>query len=62
MSAPNEDLRDIFAVISALGFIMRGVPNEDVPKEAYAMADLLIKERNVEVAVGLPVIRKRKSK
>ena len=62
MSQPNEDLRDVFAAIAALGFIMRGVPNDDVPRESYAMADKLIEAREPEIPAGLPAIRKRRAR
>lgn len=62
MSAPSEELRDVFAAISALGFIMRGVPSDDVPKEAYAMADRMLEAREPEIPVGLPPIKRRRTR
>ncbi len=61
MSEGNETLRDVFAGLCAMALIMRGVPDDDVADSAYAMADRLMDARDPE-PVGLPAIKKRKSK
>lgn len=62
MSEAKDELRDVFAAISALGFIMRGVPNNDVPREAYAMADKLLEARDPVIPSGLPAIKRRRTR
>lgn len=57
----KETLRDLFAGLCAMAFIMRGVRDESVPEQAYNMADSLMDARDPDV-VGLPAIKKRKTK
>lgn len=57
----KETLRDMFAGMCAMAFIMRGVPDDAVPEQAYEMADRLMDTRDPDVA-GLPAIKKRKIK
>ena len=62
MSESNEeDLRNIFAGLSAMAFIMRGLPDDDVPVKAYEMADKLIEAKD-PVQIGLPALKRRKAK
>ena len=57
----KEDLRNIFAGLSAMAFIMRGMPDDDVPARSYEMADRLIEARNPD-PIGLPAIKRKKTK
>lgn len=62
MSESNEeDLRNIFAGLSAMALIIRGVPDDDVPSKAYEMADKLIEAKD-PVQIGLPALKRRRSK
>ena len=57
----KETLRSVFAGLSALAYIMRGVPDSEVPKMAYEMADRLLEASEPKVEIGIPAIRKRKA-
>lgn len=57
----KETLRDVFAGLCAMAFIMRGVPDDTVADQAYDMADRLMEARDPE-PIGLPAIKRRKAK
>jgi hypothetical protein len=61
MSDNTETLRDVFAGMCALALIMRGIPDDAVPTKSYEMADRLMEARDPD-PVGLPAIKRRKSK
>lgn len=61
MSDGQETLRDVFAGMCAMALIMRGVPDDTVPSKSYEMADKLMEARDPN-PVGLPAIKRRKSK
>lgn len=54
----SDELRNIFAGISAIALMIRGVPDDDVPIKAYEMADKLIAAKDIS-PVGLPALKKK---
>jgi len=56
----QETLRDVFAGLCAMAFIMRGVPDDEVSDKSYDMADKLMEARMPKA--GLQALKKRKPK
>ena len=54
----SDDLRNIFAGLSAAALIIRGVPDDDVPQKAYDMADKLLEAKD-QLPAGLPALKKK---
>jgi hypothetical protein len=61
----DEDLRDCFAMFTLCGIVMRGIDDEiieDVAINAYKMADAMLEARKPQETVGLPAIKRKRSK
>lgn len=54
----SDELRNIFAGMSAMALMIRGVPDDDIPIQAYEMADKLIRAKDLP-PVGLPALKKK---
>ena len=56
-------LRDIFAGLAMNGWIISGdYPNEQIPNIAYAMADAMMEAREPKLTIGLPAIKRKRTK
>jgi hypothetical protein len=55
----DQDLRDCFAFMLTAGFAIKGEIN---PKAIWEIADMLVEERKQEATVGLPAIKRKRSK
>jgi hypothetical protein len=61
----DQDLRDCFAMFTLCGIVMRGIDDEiieDVAINAYKMADAMLEARKPQETVGLPAIKRKRSK
>jgi hypothetical protein len=61
----KEYLRDLMAMFTLCGIVMRGIDDEiieDVAINAYKMADAMLEARKPEVTVGLPAIKRKRTK
>jgi hypothetical protein len=61
----DEDLRDCFAMFTLCGIVMRGIDDEiieDVAINAYKMADAMLEARKPQETVGLPAIKRKRTK
>ena len=61
----EQDLRDCFAMFTLCGIVMRGIDDEiieDVAINAYKMADAMLEAREQKSTVGLPAIKRKRSK
>jgi hypothetical protein len=55
----EEDLRDCFAFMLTAGFAMKGEIN---PKAIWEIADMIVEARKQEETVGLPAIKRKRTK
>ena len=61
----KEYLRDLMAMFTLCGIVMRGIDDEiieDVAINAYKMADAMLEAREPKSTVGLPAIKRKRSK
>jgi hypothetical protein len=61
----EKDLRDCFAMFTLCGIVMRGIDDEiieDVAINAYKMADAMLEAREQKSTVGLPAIKRKRTK
>jgi hypothetical protein len=59
----DQDLRDCFAMFALNGLIINeGTLDDRMPNRAYLMADLMLEARKPEPKIGLPAIKRRKTK
>jgi len=59
----DQDLRDCFAMFAMVGIVIRGniLSNKaDDAKEAWAMADHMLKARTPKEEVGITAVKRRK--
>jgi hypothetical protein len=55
----DQDLRDCFAFMLTAGFAMKGEIN---PKAIWEIADMIVEARKQEETVGLPAIKRKRTK
>jgi hypothetical protein len=61
----KEYMRDLMAMFTLCGIVMRGINDEiieDVAINAYKMADAMLEAREQKSTVGLPAIKRKRSK
>jgi hypothetical protein len=61
----KEYMRDLMAMFTLCGIVMRGIDDEiieDVAINAYKMADAMLEAREQKSTVGLPAIKRKRSK
>ena len=61
----KEYLRDLMAMFTLCGIVMRGIDDEiieDVAINAYKMADAMLEAREPKSTVGLPAIKRKRTK
>ena len=61
----KEYMRDLMAMFTLCGIVMRGIDDEiieDVAINAYKMADAMLEAREQKSTVGLPAIKRKKTK
>jgi hypothetical protein len=58
----DQDLRDCFAMFAMNGMLSSGLRDYSVAKTAYEMADAMLEARKPETTVGLPAIKRKRTK
>jgi hypothetical protein len=61
----KEYMRDLMAMFTLCGIVMRGIDDEiieDVAINAYKMADAMLEAREQKSTVGLPAIKRKRTK
>jgi hypothetical protein len=61
----DQDLRDCFAMFSMVGLVTAykdNHPENVLAERAYAIADAMLEARKPEETVGLPAIKRKRSK
>jgi hypothetical protein len=61
----KEYLRDLMAMFTLCGIVMRGIDDEiieDVAINAYKMADAMLEAREPKSTIGLPAIKRKRTK
>jgi len=58
----DQDLRDCFAMFAMNGMLSSGLRDYYVAKTAYEMADAMLEARKPETTVGLPAIKRKRTK
>jgi hypothetical protein len=53
----KEQLEAVYAGMAMMGFLIRGVPLNNIPEQSKAMAKRMMED---EISVGLPPIKRRK--
>jgi len=58
----KEHLRDLAAMFAMNGMLSSGLRDYSVAKTAYQMADEMLEARKPQETVGLPAIKRKRSK
>jgi hypothetical protein len=53
----KEQLEAVYAGMAMMGFLIRGVPLNNIPEQSKAMAKRMMED---EISAGLPLIKRRK--
>ena len=59
----DEDLRDCFAMFAMVGLFMKGIVLDDEgARQCWDAADRMLEARKPETTVGLPAIKRKRTK
>jgi hypothetical protein len=59
----EQDLRDCFAMFAMVGLFMKGIGlDEEGARQCYAAADAMLEARKLQETVGLPAIKRKRTK
>jgi hypothetical protein len=59
----DQDLRDCFAMFAMMGLFMKGIGLDDEgARQCWDAADRMLEARKPETTVGLPAIKRKRTK